>query len=111
MPRIIGECAEKRYTFHMDPNTSQLLREILEKTEENNRLLRKMHRAAVWGRVARLLYWVIILGAALGAYYYLQPYIEGLFSAYNSLLSGVESVQNAANQIPNLGGLLGGDSR
>jgi len=90
----------------MDPNTNQLLRDILETTEENNKLLRKMHRSMVWGRVFRFIYWMIIIGLALGSYYYLQPYLETLWATYQNISSGVDSIQNATSQVPDLGALL-----
>jgi len=99
----------------MDPNTNQLLRDILEKTEENNKLLKKIHRANMWGRAFRIFYWLIIIGVTLGAYYFIQPYIESLLGAYQSLISGVEtiqgsaeSLQNVGSQIPDFGALLKG---
>jgi len=97
----------------MDPNTNQILRDILKKTEENNVLLKKIHRANVWNRVIRIFYWLIIIGITLGSYYFIQPYIHGMLGAYQSLLTGVESIQtgaeslqNAGSKIPDFGDLL-----
>ena len=49
----------------MDPNTNQILRDILEKTEENNKLLHKMRRSLIWGRVFRIFYWTLIIGGSI----------------------------------------------
>ncbi len=91
----------------MDPNTNQLLRSILEQVEENNKLLKKMHRSVIVGRVFRIIYWVVIIGVAFGSYYFIQPYIDGVLGAYSSLVSGVETINETAGQMPsNIGELL-----
>lgn len=87
----------------MDPNTNQLLRDILEKTEANNKLLHKMHRSIIWGRVFRIFYWTLIIGGSIGIYYYLSPYLQSLFNTYQSLLTGVESIQKTTESIPQTG--------
>jgi len=84
----------------MDPYTRKLLEDILGLTQENNKLLKKMHRASVWGHIFSVMYWIIIVGAMLGSYYYLQPYIDVLIGAYQTLMSSVESVQNLGNAMP-----------
>ena len=86
----------------MDPNTNQILRDILEKTEDSNKLLHKMHRAAVWGRVFRFFYWIVIIGVAVGSYYYLSPYLETLIDAYNNIMASVGKIQTAGNSVPQI---------
>ena len=90
----------------MDPNTNQLLRDILEKTEENSKLLHKMHRSILWGRAFRIFYWTLIIGGSIGAYFYLSPYLQTLFDTYQSLLTGVEKINTTAGQAPDIGALL-----
>lgn len=90
----------------MDPNTNQMLRDILEKTEENNKLLHKMHRTLVWGRVFRIFYWTLIIGGSIGVYYYLSPYLQSLFDTYQTLISGVEKINTTTEQAPDIGALL-----
>ncbi|MCR4306565.1 MAG: hypothetical protein NUV42_01205 [Candidatus Yonathbacteria bacterium] len=84
----------------MDPYTRKLLEDILGLTQENNKLLKKMHRASIWRHVFSALYWIVIVGAMLGSYYYLQPYIDVLIEAYDTLISSVESVQNLGSTLP-----------
>lgn len=45
--------------------------------KDNNELLRKMHRAAIFKRIMMLLYLAIIIGGMIVAYYFIQPYLEG----------------------------------
>lgn len=67
----------------MDPDSKRLL----ELVEENNRLLRALHRSMRVGRVLRVIYWILIMGTALGAFYFLQPLIDQLISAYKDASS------------------------
>jgi hypothetical protein len=68
-----------------------MLKKALELAEENNQMLHAMKRAMFWGRVARIIYWVIIVGGAIGAYYYLQPYIDGAVNAYGSVKGDLQN--------------------
>lgn len=60
----------------MDPEMRRLLQNIAANTEENNELLKKMHRAMVWGRIFKAIYWLLILAFAIGSFYLIQPYIQ-----------------------------------
>ena len=86
--------------MEMDPYTRKLLEDLLGLVQENNKLLKKMHRSSIWGHVFSALYWIVIIGAMLGSYYFLQPYIDVLTTAYQTLMSSVESVQNLGNTVP-----------
>ena len=49
---------------------------------DNNRLLRKLHRGALWSMVFRLLWLGILFGAPLVVYYlYIEPNLETLKAA------------------------------
>lgn len=84
------------------------IKEILELTRENNKLLKKMRRSAIIGNIIRLFYWAIILGGPIVIYFYfLKPYLANLMEAYSGLQTGVEGVQNfGKNQVEGLGGIL-----
>lgn len=64
---------------------TKLLKRILTTVEENNRVVRNLQRAMRWGRFFRILYWVVIIGAMLGAFYFLQPVIDQLKETYGVL--------------------------
>jgi hypothetical protein len=83
----------------MDDKEKQLLREMYEMTEENNRILKKMNRRAFWSGFFRLFYWVIVLAIAFGAYYYVQPYLKALLNTYNSISTQVGQVKNVTNSV------------
>ncbi|MBU6232016.1 MAG: hypothetical protein KGI45_01860 [Patescibacteria group bacterium] len=59
----------------MTPEEKSLLLRTHELAEENNAILRSIRRANRWSTFFRIVYWVIIIGAGIGAYYALQPYL------------------------------------
>lgn len=63
-------------------------------TEENNKLIKKMLRSARLGHVMRILYWLVLIGISIGAFYFIQPYLEQLISVYAGLNEGVSSLQS-----------------
>jgi hypothetical protein len=68
----------------MDPESKKVLEETRDLALENNKMLHAMRRSMRWGRVARIIYWIFIIGSAVGAFYVLQPYIEPFIKAYQS---------------------------
>ena len=92
----------------MTPEERQLLIQTHRLVEENNELLRKMHRAALVGRVFRLLYWIAIIGLSVGAYYLIQPYVEQIQNAFDNLKGGVANVKEAASSLGDIGKLFEG---
>ena len=89
----------------MEEDEKKLLRETAELAQENQKLLKKMHRSMMWGRAFRIAYWVILIGVTFGAYYFIQPYIDQLINVYSGIRGGVESVQSVGDQLPDLSGL------
>ena len=59
----------------MTPEEKSLLERTHKLAEENNSILRGIRRAGRWSSAARVIYWLIMVGIALGVYYYLQPYL------------------------------------
>ena len=92
----------------MTPEERQLLIQTHRMTEENNKLLRKMHRAALWGRIFHFLYWSIIIGLSIGAYYFIQPYVDQVKGVYTGVQSDVSNVKSMANQLGDFGKLIQG---
>jgi hypothetical protein len=68
----------------MDEETKKLLEETFALAKENNGILHSLRRSMRMARFMSLLYWVFIIGSALGAYYFLQPYVDQLKSIYSS---------------------------
>lgn len=75
----------------MQPEEKEMLKKTLELAQENNKMLHSIRRGMMWGRVIRILYWVVIIGAAIGIYYYISPYIDSAISAYGNVKGDLKS--------------------
>ncbi|MFA6315035.1 MAG: hypothetical protein WC648_01540 [Candidatus Paceibacterota bacterium] len=76
----------------MTPEEKSLLERTYKMSEENNAILRKMRRANRYAIIFRVLYWVVIIGLGLGAYYAIQPYVMSMtdiISDGQSMLQGL----------------------
>jgi hypothetical protein len=69
----------------------QELRSLRADVEENQRLLKKLYSASVWSRVFRAVYWFVIIGIALGTFYFLKPYLDSLTNIYGQVQGLPES--------------------
>lgn len=86
----------------MNDDLEVLLRRNLELSKENNRLLRSMRRAALWGTFFRIAWIAVLIGVPVFLYYYfLQPYYEGLSAGYQQFQE-----QSGGISIPGFGPLL-----
>lgn len=94
----------------MTPEEKELLKETAELTKENNKILRSMRRSARWSAFFRLVYWLVILGGAVGTYYLIQPYINTLIKSYQDLQSGLSTVKNIPARFPVISSFLGGNN-
>jgi amino acid permease len=84
----------------MDPDFKAKLDETFRLAEENNKILRQMRRSMRWSSVLHVFYWILIIGSAFGAYYFLQPYInqaekvlgntQNSINNFNSVFSGLK---------------------
>jgi Trk-type K+ transport system membrane component len=90
----------------MTPEERSLLERTYNLTEDNNKILRSMRRSQRVSTVIRSIYWLFIIGASLGAYYLVQPYIDTVFGAYKNAIStfqgvgqDIDKVQNAADSL------------
>jgi hypothetical protein len=59
-----------------DLTNQQKLEEIYRLTVENNHMLHNMRNRERVANAFRILYWVVIIGSLLGAYYYIKPVLE-----------------------------------
>jgi len=81
----------------MNPQEKELLEETAGLARENNKILRSLRRSARVGQIIRVAYWVILIGASVGAYYYIQPYLEQLLGVYTGLQNGVGNINSFFN--------------
>ncbi len=73
----------------MDPEEKALLEKSLELEKENNTLLRSIKRSLQISSIMSIVYWVFIVGSAVGAYYLIQPYVESVSGLYGGATSGI----------------------
>jgi hypothetical protein len=85
----------------MDEETKKLLEENLKLSKENNGLLLKLYKIQRWAQITRYLYWVIIIGASLGALYYLKPYLGNLMNLYTGGVSGINNISDIKKSLSN----------
>ena len=76
----------------MNPEEHQILERLLHLEEQNHRILRSLHRSMVWGTIFQIIYWLFILGVAVGAYYFVRPYL-GPFGQLLDKLSQVTGIK------------------
>ncbi|MEX0672766.1 MAG: hypothetical protein WDZ82_03505 [Candidatus Paceibacterota bacterium] len=77
----------------MEPDERRKLERILELVEHNHSRVDKLYRAMQWGRIFTFIYWVLLIGIAVGAFYFIQPYIEQLGDFYNGFKGTIENAQ------------------
>ncbi len=87
----------------MDPESKELLKATLELSQENNNMLRSMKRSMQMSRVMSSIYWLFIIGSAVGAYYYIQPYIDQVLDVYSGASDKVNSINDTIEEFKNLG--------
>ncbi len=78
----------------MNPEERALIEETLAISRENNKILKSIRRSARIGQLMQITYWLLIIGASVGAYYFIQPYLEQLLGAYSGVQEGVMKVNN-----------------
>jgi len=86
----------------MNPNEKELLQKTFELAEENNKILHQIRRSNRLSSFFRIFYWVIIIGVSIGAFYYLEPYLNSVTKAYRSLQTDLNSVKSVTSKLPSL---------
>ncbi|MEK7080859.1 MAG: hypothetical protein AAB902_00470 [Patescibacteria group bacterium] len=69
----------------MDPESKKLLEETFALAQENNKMLHKVRSVQKWATFWRTLKIVVVIGIALGSFYYLEPYLNKIADLYNSI--------------------------
>jgi TRAP-type C4-dicarboxylate transport system permease small subunit len=77
----------------MSPEEKELLKRAVALGEENNDILRAMQRSQRLATVMRIIYWVVIIGSTIGAFYLIQPYIDSLKGVYGGANDIINSYQ------------------
>ena len=81
----------------MDPESKKLLEDTYALTEENNKMLHNIKRSMFLARIMSILYWLVIIGVSVGAFYFIQPYIDQLMGVYGKASGVINSFPSFPN--------------
>ena len=90
----------------MDEQNKHLLEENLALAKENNQMLKKVLRSQKRGEIMKVVYWLLIIGIALGAFYFVQPYLESVISIYTNTAGVLEEINGDVPDVGNFSELL-----
>ncbi len=90
----------------MDAEAKGLLQRLVTLTEENNTILKKLHRAQVWNRIFFIVRVVVFILISLGLYYYVNVYFDRIRNFYNQTTGSVQSFGDITQYTNLLGELL-----
>ena len=82
----------------MDQESKQLLQNTLVLAEENNKMLHKIRGVQKRGTLWQVLKLIIIIGIALGSFYYIEPYLNKIMDLYNSVSGMQQQINNSPIQ-------------
>ena len=85
----------------MDSESKKLLEDTFALAQENNKMLHSIRRSMVLARLMTFVYWVLIIGSAVGAYYFIQPYIDQLIGIYGGAQSNLDSIGSMFDSLKN----------
>ena len=75
-----------------------LVKQNLALTHDIAHQVHKRRRAAMWGRVFQIIWWVLVIAVSGAAYYYyLEPYVEKALQLYTQV-EGTSGQQPGINQ-------------
>lgn len=83
----------------MDDELKNLMQKNLELSQESLRILKKINRDRIYGKIFYMLKWAIIIGGTLGTYYYIEPIIKDLLNTLGSVNAGINKAQNIGTEL------------
>jgi hypothetical protein len=82
----------------MTPEERELLNRVAKTVDENNEMLHKIRSSMRWASVMRWVYWIFIIGSAVGAFWLIQPYLNSLTNAYTGTQNSTANLQDMIKQ-------------
>lgn len=73
----------------MEQEEKEILKETLELTKENNKMLKKVRGVQKFQAFWSILKILVIVGVAFGVFIYLEPYFEKVMKTFNEI-SGIK---------------------
>jgi hypothetical protein len=86
----------------MDLEMKHKLEELEAVTQENNEMLHKMHRAAVFRRIITIIKWILIVIFTMAGYYVLQPFVDSFKTTYQVIQDSVMEVRDVKDSLPDM---------
>ena len=80
----------------------KLLRQNLEISRESFKILKKLHRARKFALAFKILYWTAIILMVLGAYYYVQPFVDTFAKTFGEMKEDVSAIGEASKAIKDI---------
>ncbi len=84
----------------MNPTEKDLLEKTYELSKENNKILRGIRSSNRWSLAFQVFYWIVIVGISIGAFYYLQPYLDIAFKTYKNIQGDLNNVNSLVKSLP-----------
>ena len=85
----------------MSPEERELLNRSVTLAEDNNRMLHSIKRTMFMARIMSVLYWVLIIGVSVGAFYFIQPYLDQLMDTYSGAKSNLDNLGSLLKNFQN----------
>ncbi len=76
---------------------NKLIRENLELSKKNARKIKKVHSFMRRTFISKLIYWLIIIFVAAGAFYTVRPHVKKAIESYNSIQEKVGDTTDFLN--------------
>ena len=83
----------------------RLISQLSEKVKENNKILKGLRNHNRFSAFLKIVYWLIIIGAAFGTWYVIQPVLESSLKTLDSLSKAKEDLTNSVSDIKSIEGL------
>jgi hypothetical protein len=81
-------------------NNEEKLNEIYRLTLENHDMIKSLRRQQYFSTAARVLYWLVVLGAIGGAYYYVRPVIGLITANSGKIEESLNQLEVLKNNLP-----------
>ena len=81
-------------------SNEEKLDHIYQMTLENHEILKSIRRQQYFGNAMRVFYWMVILGAIGGMYYYVRPFVQILGENSAKIQETIIQFNELKNQLP-----------
>lgn len=90
----------------MDSNIDVRLKSIEEKLEKTYDLISRVRRVQRNGQLFKMFYWILIILATFGAFYYVQPYLSQMFEMYTGIKDSQQQFQNSISEFGSINNII-----